>query len=135
VELLPQRAARLSALAAAIVAAALLALPATAGARPPLEIPESQTEPPRFFELSAKEAEAIAGRASKVRAERRRHPDLDATAYTRGEGRWQVSYFAGGQERAQVRSTTAAARSWSSGAATRWPGRWRAATRARSAAS
>ena len=40
---------------------------------------------------------------------------------------------AGGASRS--RSTTAAGRSWRSGAATRWPGPWRAATRASSAAA
>jgi hypothetical protein len=37
-----------------------------------------------------------------VRQERRAHPDLDPTAYTRGIGRWQVSYFSDGVEEAQV---------------------------------
>ena len=101
-ELLPQRAPRLTALAAALVSAIALALPATADAKPPLVIPESHTEPPRFFELSAQEAERIAGRASKVRRERRVHPGIDPTAYTRGPGRWQVSYFLEGRERVQV---------------------------------
>ena len=67
VELLPQRAPRLTAAVAALASAALLALPAAAAARPPLELPESQTEPPRLFRLSAQEAERIADRASKVR--------------------------------------------------------------------
>ena len=80
---------------------ALLA-PAAASARPPLEQPPSQTEAPRFFRLSAEQAERIAGTAARVREQRRAHPDLEPTAYTRGIGRWQVSYFSGGVEEAQV---------------------------------
>ena len=97
-ELLPQRAARLTVVALAL---ALVAPPAAA-ARPPLEQPPSQTEPPRFFRLSANEVEGIADRAARVQEERRAHPDLDPTAYTRGIGRWQVSYFSDGVEEAQV---------------------------------
>jgi hypothetical protein len=86
-----------------VLAAALaLAAPIAAEARPPLEQPASQTEPPRFFRLSANQVERIADRAAKVRHERRAHPDLDPTAYTRGTGRWQVSYFSRGVEEAQV---------------------------------
>jgi hypothetical protein len=98
VELLPKRVARLTVLAAVLA----LVLPAAAGARPPLKQPPSQTEPPRFFRLSAQDVERIADRAAKVQAERHHHPDLDPTAYTRGSGRWQVSYFSNGVEEAQV---------------------------------
>ena len=45
----------------------------------------------------------IASRAEKVRAERARHKSFEPTAYTRGPGRWQVSWFDGRREVAQVR--------------------------------
>ncbi|HEX5895594.1 MAG TPA: glycosyltransferase 87 family protein [Thermoleophilaceae bacterium] len=100
---LPHRAlARLS-LAALLVGAALLAaaaLPAGAAAAD-LQRPASETKPPRFFERSARDAERIAARADKVRAARR-DGALDPTAYTKGVGRWQVSYFRNGREVVQV---------------------------------
>jgi hypothetical protein len=99
---LPHRAlARLSAAAAlgAALAVALLA-PAAAGAAQ-LERPRSQTEPPRFFDRSAREITRIARRAERVRAERR-NGTLDPTAYTKGAGRWQVSFFRDGDEVVQV---------------------------------
>ena len=86
--------------APALAAALLLALPAVAGAQDP-ELPASHTEPPRSFERSAREVERIAAKADKVRAARRGGP-LDPTAYTRGAGRWQVSFFRDGDEIVQV---------------------------------
>jgi Glycosyltransferase family 87 len=77
-----------------------LALPGVAAAQDP-QLPGSQTEPPRFFERSANEAERIASGAEKVRSAREDGP-LDSTAYTRGAGRWQVSFFRDGDEVAQV---------------------------------
>jgi hypothetical protein len=77
-----------------------LAAPGTAAAQDP-QLPESQTEPPRFFERTANEAERIAARAEKVREAREDGP-LDATAYTRGAGRWQVSFFRDGDEVVQI---------------------------------
>ncbi len=80
----------------------LAAAPAVAQARPELKQPPSQTEAPRGYERTAKQVIAIASRAEKVRAERR-HRRLAPTAYTRGPGRWQVSWFADRREVAQVR--------------------------------
>ena len=89
--------------ARALVSAALLLVLAAAPAHAAdVTVPASQTEPPRGFELSARQAVRIASRSDEVRAERARHPGLRPTAYTRGVGRWQVSWFAGGRERAQV---------------------------------
>jgi Glycosyltransferase family 87 len=88
----------IAALCAAL--AAVLLAPQAAGAAQ-LERPKSQTEPPRFFERSAREVTRIASRADKVRAERRNGP-LDPTAYTKGAGRWQVSFFRDGDEVVQV---------------------------------
>jgi hypothetical protein len=95
---LPHRAlARLSLVAALLVA---VALPASASAADP-QRPPSETKPPRFFERSARDVERIAARADKVRAARR-DGALDPTAYTKGVGRWQVSFFRDGHEVVQV---------------------------------
>ena len=91
------RAGLRAALVAVLVA---LAAPGAAAAQDP-QLPESQTEPPRFFERTANEAERIAARAGKVRSARQDGP-LDPTAYTRGAGRWQVSFFRTGDEVVQV---------------------------------
>jgi hypothetical protein len=87
--------------AAAAALLATLALPGAAGAAE-LERPPSHTEPPPFFRLSAERAIRIADRAEKVREARRSHPGLAPTAYTKGIGRWQVSYFDRREERVQV---------------------------------
>jgi hypothetical protein len=84
----------------AVVVAILLLAPAAASAQDP-QLPPSQTVAPRFFERSAKEVKSIAERASKVREARRDGP-LAPTAYTRGVGRWQVSFFRDGKEVVQV---------------------------------
>jgi Glycosyltransferase family 87 len=101
---LPHRArARLGAPLSAILGAAiaiLLLLPPVAPAAE-LERPPSQTEPPRFFERSANEVIEIAERATKLR-EARRDGRLEPTAYTKGTGRWQVSFFRRGDEVVQV---------------------------------
>ncbi|HEV7845119.1 MAG TPA: glycosyltransferase 87 family protein [Thermoleophilaceae bacterium] len=115
---LPHRAfARLAALAAAGIAVAFLvcaALPAAAAAAE-LQRPTSDTEPPRFFERSAVEVERIAGRADKVREARHDGP-LEPTVYTKGLGRWQVSFFRGHREVVQVQvddPTGAVVEQWS----------------------
>jgi Glycosyltransferase family 87 len=95
-----QARARSGLIAALIAVLAALAVPAAAMAQDP-KLPESQTEPPRFFERSAREVERIAGRADKVR-EARADGALDPTAYTRGAGRWQVSFFRDREEVVQV---------------------------------
>jgi hypothetical protein len=90
-----------SGLSAALLAVLVaLAAPAAAAAQDP-QLPESRTEPPRFFERSAREAERIAARADKVR-EARQDGALDPTAYTRGAGRWQVSFFRDDEEVVQI---------------------------------
>jgi hypothetical protein len=86
--------------AVVVFVAVLLLVPAAAAAQGP-KLPPSQTEPPRFFERSARQVERIANRADKVRAARR-DGRLDPTAYMRGVGRWQVSYFRAGKEVVQV---------------------------------
>jgi hypothetical protein len=86
--------------AVVVFVAFLLLVPAAAAAEDP-KLPPSQTEPPRFFERSAQQVEGIADRADKVHTARR-DGRLDPTAYTRGVGRWQVSYFRAGKEVVQV---------------------------------
>ncbi len=57
----------------------------------------------------------VADRDQKVRGERPDHRDFDPSVYTRGVGRWQVSYFDRGREVAQVRvddATGAVLESW-----------------------
>jgi Glycosyltransferase family 87 len=86
-----------TALLAGLVA---LAAPGLAAAQDP-QLPKSKTEPPRYFERTAQQVERIAARAEKVR-EARADGRLDPTAYTRGAGRWQVSFFRDGDEIVQV---------------------------------
>jgi hypothetical protein len=97
---LPHRVvAGLTALLAVALALAVLAVPAAASVE--LQRPASYTKPPRFFDRSAKQVERLAAQAEKVREARRDGP-LDPTAYTKGTGRWQVSFFRDGDEVVQV---------------------------------
>lgn len=77
-----------------------MVLPAAASAADPVR-PASETEPPRFFDRNAREVEGIAARAEKVRSARADGP-LEAVAYTKGSGRWQVSFSRAGDEVVQV---------------------------------
>jgi hypothetical protein len=97
VELLAERAARL----AAGVVAALVLLTGTAHAQA-LKFPPRQDRPPPGYTLTAQKVIRIADRDPKVIAEKRKRGKLLPTAYTKGFGRWQVSYFQGKYERAQV---------------------------------
>jgi hypothetical protein len=94
--------ARRARLLAALLAFAALLLAAGPASAQDLKRPASQTEPPAFHEMSAREVLAIADRRAEVRDQRRRHGALFGVAYTKGAGQWQVSYFSGGVERAQV---------------------------------
>jgi hypothetical protein len=91
----------LAVLLAALAVALPLALPGRAAAQE-LHRPPSETKPPPFHSLSARQAKAIAERDGRVRTERRRRGALFAAAYTKGRDRWQVSYFQGGRERVQA---------------------------------
>jgi hypothetical protein len=93
--------ARAALIALLLVAAGALVAPAAAGAQE-LKLPASQSEPPRSFVRSAAEVKRIAARAEKVRAEVRAGRALTPNAYTRGAGRWQVSFFRAGEEIVQV---------------------------------
>ncbi|HYI79821.1 MAG TPA: hypothetical protein VEW67_03075 [Thermoleophilaceae bacterium] len=82
---------------------ASLAFAGPAQAAPELKAPESQTVAPPGYELTAEQAIRIASRSETIRAERERHDDFRPAAYTRGPGRWQVSWFDGDREVAQAR--------------------------------
>jgi hypothetical protein len=98
---LPHRAvARLAALVVSVAVVACAALPAAAHASD-LKRPPSLTQPPRFFDRSAREIERIAARADKVQEAVKDGP-LQPAAYTKGLGRWQVSWFRDGKEIVQV---------------------------------
>jgi hypothetical protein len=97
VELLAARAARLG----AALLVLFVALTATADAQD-LKFPPSQVKPPEGYSLTAKKVIRIADGDSEVIAERKERGPLIPTAYTKGFGRWQVSYFEGKYERAQV---------------------------------
>jgi hypothetical protein len=97
VELLAQRAARV----AALVLAALVLLTGTAHAQS-LKFPPTQDKPPPGYSLTAQKAIRIADHQPKVIGEKRKRGRLLPTAYTKGLGQWQVSYFQGKIERAQV---------------------------------
>jgi Glycosyltransferase family 87 len=104
--------ARLAAALAAVACfgAAWLGAPATVGAAAastgasdsPVQVSSPNTRP-LGFNLTAGEAERIAAGIPLVGAELKRHPDAQPTEYTRGGGRWQVSWFGpGGKELIQV---------------------------------
>ncbi len=95
---------------AALGVAAIAALPQVASAassqavesEPTLTKPASPTRPPAEHFLTAREVERIARLSPKLREELRRHRRVRVEPYAKGPGRWQVSYFAGGEEVAQV---------------------------------
>ena len=89
-----------------VVVAAVVVAPASAAAQD-LKLPASKTEPPPSFQRTAAEVERIAARAELVRDRSER---LDPTAYTRGAGRWQVAFFARGEELVQVHVDDASGR-------------------------
>jgi hypothetical protein len=100
VELLAPRAARLL-LGAALILLLLFAAAAPASAQQ-LKFPPSQTKPPPGHARTAQQVIRIADRQQKVIDEKRKRGRLQPTAYTKGPGQWQVSYFQGKIERAQV---------------------------------
>jgi hypothetical protein len=61
---------------------------------PPLERPASQTRPPAGFELSPRQAIAVANRADAVQDERDQSPGMYPIVFQRGD-EWQVGYYTG----------------------------------------
>ena len=96
-----RRAAPMAAAVAGLIAAVVAASPAPAQAQE-LQVPEVRTSPPAGYRLSAREVTRIARATDEVQRTLRAHPDLEATAYTNGPGRWQVSWLDDGEELAQV---------------------------------
>jgi len=68
----------------------------------PLSRPPTANRPPPSFRLTPRRAVAIAGGAGAVSEARSEHGRLEPRAYVRGSDSWQVSFYAGGVERAQV---------------------------------
>jgi len=88
---------RIAALAAALVllpAAAAHAQSTTANVDPnkPVGVSDLEAAQPGY-RLKGKEVQAIADRVGKVREERRKFKGSYPGVYTKGPGRWQVSYF------------------------------------------
>jgi hypothetical protein len=91
------------------------AAPAGAAATPELKAPDSFTRAPAGYRMTAKQVQRVAARDQKIREERGNHRDFDPSVYTRGPGRWQVSWFDRGDEVAQARvddATGAVLESW-----------------------
>jgi hypothetical protein len=81
----------------------LLLPAATAHAQQDLKFPPTQYAPPKGYRLTAQKVIRIANADPKVVAEQhKRGGHLRPTAYLKGFGRWQVSYFQGRYERAQL---------------------------------
>jgi hypothetical protein len=64
--------------------------------------PASPTTPPPEHDLSAVQAIRIAERSEKLGKELSHHPHRRREAFTNGPHRWQVSYYANGEEFAQA---------------------------------
>jgi hypothetical protein len=88
------------ALAAALPGAARAATTPTDPNTPVLVVDHSK--PPAGYRLTAPQAKAIAARSPVVRSELRRHPGLVPYEYTKGPGRWQVSWFTRGPEQKEL---------------------------------
>jgi hypothetical protein len=118
---LPRVGARAAALLACS-AASLFLTPAGAAAKSSVSttvdpntpvLVASQDQSPAGYRLTAARVLRIARRDPTIRAELRRHPRLVAYEYTKGPGRWQVSWFTPGanqRELAQVYVDDASAR-------------------------
>ncbi len=68
----------------------------------PLTVVDPPDRTPPGFELSGTEAIAIADGTSTVRDERDESPGMKPQASTRGADRWQIDYYDGGTDVAQV---------------------------------
>jgi hypothetical protein len=64
--------------------------------------PATPTRPPRDHFLNAVQATRIASRAPKLQEELRKHERVTRRAFAKGPGRWQISWYAAGDEVAQV---------------------------------
>ncbi len=62
----------------------------------------SANKPPAGYRLTATQVERIAAKAPKIRAELRQHPTATPYEYTKGPGRWQVSWFSSGRKQTEL---------------------------------
>jgi hypothetical protein len=67
-----------------------------------LTTPPSMDERPPLHRLTGNQAQRIAERLPKIRAERAKHERTTVSVYQKGSNRWQVSFFAKGKEIGQV---------------------------------
>jgi hypothetical protein len=101
--------AALAALVVALATALMLATPHSARAATTTTVDPntpvlvtSKTKPPAGYRLTAAAVERIAARSQTVVAELRRHPTLIPYEYTKGPGRWQVSWFSTGRNQKEL---------------------------------
>ena len=103
---------RLRAVAALLAAALLLIVPAAARAATTTSttatdpnapvLVTTPNKPPAGYRLTAAQVESIAVQSPKARAELRRHPRAVPYEYTKGPGRWQVSWFSVGRNQKEL---------------------------------
>jgi hypothetical protein len=72
------------------------------GSTPTLTVPASETKPPPDHFLNAIQATRIAQGSQKLQDELAKHDRTTHTAYAKGAGRWQVSWYDGKHEIGQV---------------------------------
>src|SRR5205823_2621122 len=85
--------------------AAITTVPSTsttvADPNTPVLVTKANTPPPGY-RLTASRVEAIAAKSPKIKAEVRRHPNAVPYEYTKGPGRWQVSWFSIGHPQVEL---------------------------------
>jgi hypothetical protein len=59
-------------------------------------------QPPAGYRLTAQQVERIAAQSPKIKDELRRHPTAIPYEYTKGPGRWQVSWFSIGHPQVEL---------------------------------
>jgi len=67
----------------------------------PVLVTKADTPPPGY-RLTASQVEAIAAKSPTIKAELRRHPNAVPYEYTKGPGRWQVSWFSIGHPQVEL---------------------------------
>ena len=107
VELRTPRPLRLAAAALAAALAVLLIAAAGAAADDDLKIQEDDSASPARLRADAGQGQEDHGQGpALVKRQKKLHPDLRPTAYTRKQGDWQVSWFSDGKENVQLVVTT-----------------------------
>ncbi|MGZ4304593.1 MAG: hypothetical protein ACXVEW_04060 [Solirubrobacteraceae bacterium] len=67
----------------------------------PVLVTKANTPPPGY-RLTSSQVEAIAAKSPKIKSELRRHPNAVPYEYTKGPGRWQVSWFSIGHPQVEL---------------------------------